>query len=431
MEQTAAAARELDRTLEESVQYTYDDNGNRISRTQNGSTTEYTFDSGNRMTAVEESESRSDYIYDEDGLRVAESVNGEVTTYLYDKLQSFPRVVEERSPGATVMYEWGEGIDPVALVRDSEVSFYLTDGSLNVRQLVDDNATVTDAYDLDAFGGVLRRTGSTPNRFLLHGQQYDANAGYYYMRARWMDPAAGGFVSLDPVSGNPLVPISLHKYLFASGNPVMGADPSGLFNLTEVMVGVTILMGLILAVLAIIANLVGQLLNGGRGYVRWAGTQVSSSLSTGLMSWGATAISTESDCQQTWDTNEWKVGVGVYYLMFSGLSFGWDFDFSLSSITLVSPFFFGPDPNALNGLAMLVGGGAGVGVAGVSWGGMLMMYGSTTDDSVIGLTAASTFDIPGVSQGLIAGFNIIGILGGWSIEFGRWLYDCDPKSNST
>jgi RHS repeat-associated protein len=45
--------------------------------------------------------------------------------------------------------------------------------------------------------------------------------------ARYYNPATGRFMSRDPNAGKLKDPKSLHKYLYADGNPVDGMDPSG------------------------------------------------------------------------------------------------------------------------------------------------------------------------------------------------------------
>jgi RHS repeat-associated protein len=91
------------------------------------------------------------------------------------------------------------------------------------------NATgvVTDAYDYDAFGKKVNLTGTTPNEFLYRGEQYDPDLGLYYLRARYYNPATGRFLNRDPEDGNPVDPKTLHKYLYADGDPVNGLDPTG------------------------------------------------------------------------------------------------------------------------------------------------------------------------------------------------------------
>jgi len=62
---------------------------------------------------------------------------------------------------------------------------------------------------------------------LCSGEQYDSDLGLYYLRARYYNPQTGRFLSRDPEDGNPLDPATLHKYLYAGGDPINGIDPMG------------------------------------------------------------------------------------------------------------------------------------------------------------------------------------------------------------
>src|ERR1051325_11389758 len=44
---------------------------------------------------------------------------------------------------------------------------------------------------------------------------------------RYLDPQTGRFRTMDSYEGSQGDPLSLHKYLYAQGNPVMHVDPSG------------------------------------------------------------------------------------------------------------------------------------------------------------------------------------------------------------
>jgi RHS repeat-associated protein len=66
------------------------------------------------------------------------------------------------------------------------------------------------------------------------GEQYDADLGLYYLRARYYNPATGRFLSRDPEDrqpfdskGEPTDPKELHKYLYADGDPINRLDPTG------------------------------------------------------------------------------------------------------------------------------------------------------------------------------------------------------------
>jgi RHS repeat-associated protein len=221
-----------------SVTSTYDNNGNLKTANDGSNTASYGYDAENRLlTAVEPSGTIS-YTYDADGMRASKTAGGLTTTFLVDKVgagtscrckngeRALPQVLVETTGINAVTYSYGN-----ALIDQAQpgfgTHFYLTDGQLSVRQLTDAAGAVTDAYDFDAFGVALASTGSTPNVYLYTGQQFDPNLGFYYLRARYYDAVAGRFVTTDSAAGDIYDPVSLHRYLYANGNPVDNWDPTG------------------------------------------------------------------------------------------------------------------------------------------------------------------------------------------------------------
>lgn len=101
----------------------------------------------------------------------------------------------------------------------------------------------TDSYDYDAFENVLNNTGSTPNEMLYRGEQYDPDLALYYLRARYYNPVTGRFVSRDPENGIVTDPETLHKYVYAGGDPVNLSDPTGRATATLPMPGRTTVRG--------------------------------------------------------------------------------------------------------------------------------------------------------------------------------------------
>jgi RHS repeat-associated protein len=100
---------------------------------------------------------------------------------------------------------------------------------------------ITDRYAYTAFGesdpaGTSGDTsGSTENNYRYTGEQLDPNLGFYYLRARWVDPSTGRFTQQDTWRGSRRSPVTCHKYLYANADPVNGIDPSGHFTLIESM----------------------------------------------------------------------------------------------------------------------------------------------------------------------------------------------------
>ncbi len=92
---------------------------------------------------------------------------------------------------------------------------------------------ITDSYSYDAYGNLLEKEGDTENELLYTGEQYNSATGLYYLRARYMNPGTGTFISMDSHRGSIYDPVSLHKYLYANANPVMYTDPSGYNGVAE------------------------------------------------------------------------------------------------------------------------------------------------------------------------------------------------------
>ena len=212
----------------------YDNNGN----TTSSNNTTYAYDYENRLMSV--GGGAVSFAYDGDGNRVAKTVNGVTTRYLVDTNNptGFAQVVEETTGNqVTRTYSFGHHlISQRQLVTGQwQVSFYGYDASGSVRLLTDIAGAQTDAYTYDAFGNLISVSGSTPNEHLFAGEQFDANVGLYYLRARYMNPAGGRFWSMDSYEGTVYDPATLHKYLYVGADPINKVDPSGLAFMADTL----------------------------------------------------------------------------------------------------------------------------------------------------------------------------------------------------
>ena len=185
------------------------------------------------MTAMTGNGQTVSMIYDGFGNRVSKTANGVTTKYLVEddvNPTGLPQVFEESVTGVVHRtYTYGlQRISEDQVINNAWTpSFYGYDGFGTVRQLTNLAGIVTDTYNYDAFGNLLNSTGTTPNNYLYRGEQYDPDLGLYYLRARYYNPQTGRFLSRDPEDGNPNDPASLHKYLYAGGDPVNAMDPTG------------------------------------------------------------------------------------------------------------------------------------------------------------------------------------------------------------
>ncbi len=122
-------------------------------------------------------------------------------------------------------YTQGSGIDePLAEVRSGTISYYDQDWLGSVTSLSSSTGSLANTYVYDASGNLTASTGSVVNPFQYTGRDYDPETGLRYYRARYLDSAAGRFLSEDPVgfAGGDAF------YGYSENNPASLLDPFGL-----------------------------------------------------------------------------------------------------------------------------------------------------------------------------------------------------------
>ena len=281
--------------------YAYDNVSNRILKTENGSATEYVYNALNQLVSDSETSYEYDlngnlvrvigsaqsalyeynaenklikatvqngvlvteesYTYDYQGNRTSKTTHRsdgvtEYVKYLNDN-SSLTNVLAEIDSEGSVQAYYTIGADLISQERDGNVSVYLYDGHGSVVGLANESGVVTDTYSYDAFGNLLKSTGSTKNCYRYCGEQFDETTGLYYLRARYMDTSTGRFISQDSYAGSISDPISLHKYLYANANPVMYSDPSGYTSLGEMVCVSAAISGICMATINAAAYLDG------------------------------------------------------------------------------------------------------------------------------------------------------------------------------
>ena len=205
--------------------FSYDAEGNLLQRWGGpaGATT-YTWNALGQLAQVVSPQATTTYGYDGWGRRVRKTVNGVVTRYL---VQDDQVVMElDASNGIMAEYTYYPGTDrPHGMRRGGAQYFYAQDAQGNVTGLMNPNGSVVETYEYTPQGAMIGSGGSVGNPYRWKGREWDAEAGLYYVRARYYDPVVGRFVSEDPIgtAGGP------NPYAFAAGDPVNFSDPSGLF----------------------------------------------------------------------------------------------------------------------------------------------------------------------------------------------------------
>lgn len=207
------------------VTYTYDNNGNTLTKVTSTGTTRYAWDFENRLASVTlpGSGGTVSFKYDPFGRRIEKTSSSGTTNYVYDG----SNVLEEVDGSGNVLarYVQGSGIDqPLAETRASTTSYYQADGLGSITSLSSSSGALVNTYGYDSYGKVISSSGTITNPYTFTGRESDSETGLYYYRARYYDPGVGRFVGEDPIGFAGKTP---NFYAYANNSPTKYGDPFG------------------------------------------------------------------------------------------------------------------------------------------------------------------------------------------------------------
>ncbi len=196
--------------------YVWDNNGNLLEDGVN----QYTYDAANRLIALSNQQSAFSFGYNGLGDRLQQTVDEETTNYTLDLNAGLTQVLDD----GAVSYLYG--LDRIAQVDGSNADYFLGDALGSVRQLTDDNGTVTLGQSYEPYGSDLGSIGSSSTSYAFTGEMVDAT-GLIYLRARYYAPQDGRFQTRDAWNGDANQPVSYNLWNYVQSNPVNYTDPTG------------------------------------------------------------------------------------------------------------------------------------------------------------------------------------------------------------
>jgi RHS repeat-associated protein len=229
--ETAYQYDNADRLIQESrpgetVDYTYDKVGNLIRRTASDGTTAYQYDGKNRLEEVDPPAGDAvSYTYDTDGNTIARTEGSKRTDYLLDG-----NSVHSDYSGGNLesFYLRGADLDELhGVSQPGKKATYLHQDRLNtVMAGSGEFGQISGQRQYGAYGSMSASTGLS-TRYGYTGRELDESTGLMNFRSRWYSPDMGRFISPDRASGDLSVPLSLNRYAYANGNPILNNDPLG------------------------------------------------------------------------------------------------------------------------------------------------------------------------------------------------------------
>ena len=207
--------------------FTYDAIGNTRTRTDAAGQTTFTYDAFGRLVQLQDSTGASTYTYDGDGTRVARTRGGIETRFVVDTAAPLSQVLMEETGNETTYCVYGRGLIARIGAAGERLQYHF-DGTGSTVVMTDAAGTVVNAYVYDEFGGNVISQEAKPQRFKFGGQAglYTEDEKLIFVRARYLDPTTGRFVTRDPLH-RLLAPE--HPFVYAANNPISLQDVNGLW----------------------------------------------------------------------------------------------------------------------------------------------------------------------------------------------------------
>ncbi len=205
--------------------FTYDQNGNLLTRTDVCGTTTYTWDARNRLTGISGFKPdcttlTTGFGYDVLNRRISKTINGATTQFVYDGWD----ITQEIKAGVKTNYVRTLNIDDhLTRITGSTIRHYVKDALGSVIALTDDTGATKTTYVYDAFGNATAAGETSDNPFQYTAREND-ETGLYYYRARYFSPEMQRFISEDPIR----LRGGINYYSYVQNNPVNRIDPYGL-----------------------------------------------------------------------------------------------------------------------------------------------------------------------------------------------------------
>ena len=204
--------------------YTYDNNGNTITKGNGTESWSYTYDYNNMMIrATKNSVIQGEYFYDGDGKRIKAK---ETNTKVYSYIGLSPIYEKDLNASSIIKYFYANGL-LIAEMNGLATIYYHHDAYSSTRLTTNGAKVVQFSTNYRPFGPQYSASGSAKVKYA--GKREDSPTKLYYMGARYYDPEIGRFTTQDPITSF-TEPSTLNRYVYAANNPLRFADPTGLYT---------------------------------------------------------------------------------------------------------------------------------------------------------------------------------------------------------
>ena len=196
---------------------------------------------GRQLQQITDGENIYTYSYNADGQRVSKTVNGTETEFFYNG----SILAGQKTGNNTLVFMYDNNGDIFGVVYNGAEYYYIKNAQNDVVAIVDSNKNVIAEYQYDAWGCIVSVTDvegndisaqkdhiGNVNPIRYRSYYFDSETYFYYLNTRYYSPEMCRFLNADGSIGANQDIHAYNLFAYCSNNPVNFYDPSGCYIIT-------------------------------------------------------------------------------------------------------------------------------------------------------------------------------------------------------
>ena len=177
------------------------------------------------MTQITDGEEEISYAYNGDGQRVSKTVNGTTTEFIYNG----DILAGQKTGDDILVFMYDNNGDAFGFIYNGTEYYYIKNAQNDVTAIANADGTIIANYYYDSWGKLAEITGDTEiaelNPIRYRSYYYDSETEWYYLNTRYYSPELCRFISGDSQINDDTLGNNLFSY--CGSNPLSRTDKQG------------------------------------------------------------------------------------------------------------------------------------------------------------------------------------------------------------